>query len=486
MCRLLSRACMRPTPQNLPRIQEGKVCSFIRQHQDSSISLPYVNTDSSLQRPIQSSLPSPPNSSPSIDTFHLRDEQFLGHVHPTSNPSTSKVESEAGGGSAIENGPSMQPFYEDALRHFQLSSTPESGDLQAQHPDLSSPPTFASFNSPAATPRPVSIPPSPSFSSLVSKKRRLDFDVSEHEPTSRIKSLRSRSHPLSQSTSMESSTSQASVAKQLTQSLSDDDSESDEDALDDVHDLEQEIPKQSSKPVAAELNTDDPKEGELYEEELSWGSENSDETADPLAIFESPSQPPSQFQFDTFPLHHHGPKKHRPPPIETVPSSSAFLPLSAPAPLSSPTFAISTPTRQNWYQPVVRRKSSSKQSLHEPELDQEGTQMSPENSQLQSMNGASPASNSKLSSKKKSVFRSGTLHITPIALAPESPSPKEDEKSIQLEQVDPISHEIQDFPAALDTSQDYMDLDNSDSFDDFSYPPLQTQAPYESQTMSQL
>lgn len=379
----------------------------------------------------------------------------------------------------------MQPFYEDAMRHFQLPSTPEPGDLQAQ-PDLSSPPTFASFNSPAATPQPVSIPASPSFSSLVSKKRRLNFDVPEHEPTPRTKPLRSRSHPLSQSTSTEStSASQASVAMQLTQSLSDDDSDSDEDALVEVDDLEQEVQEQSGKPVAAELNMGDPKE-ELYEDELSWGSENSEETAHALANFGSLSQPPSQFQFDSFPIHHHGPKAHRPPPIETVPSSSALPPLSAPAPLSSPTFAISTPIRQNWYQPVVRRKSSSKQSLHESELDREGTQMSLENSQLQSMNGASPASKSKLTSKKKSVFRSGTLQITPISLIPESPPPKEDEKVLQLEQVDSIPHGIQDFSVALDTSQDYMDLDNSDSFEDFSYPPLQTQAPYESQTMSQL
>jgi hypothetical protein len=70
------------------------------------------------------------------------------------------------------------------------------------------------------------------------------------------------------------------------------------------------------------------------------------------------SDPISQSQSDD---HHH--LENLPvmsqPPSQLRLDPSAAVPLSSTSPASSPTFAVSTPMRQNWYQPPLKRRKRS-------------------------------------------------------------------------------------------------------------------------------
>ncbi|KAF8969449.1 hypothetical protein BDZ97DRAFT_1795694 [Flammula alnicola] len=449
-----------------------------------------------------SSLPSPPASSP---PFYVARSQ-AGPL-PTRQSSSTPPTSE----SQEENQPLPEPSTAGkATKAAVPSATPELEASQEQRAIVSTP-TFASLSSPADSPAPLPIPNSPSFSSLVERpnKRKLAFEVPENAPQSKL--YHSQSHPLSQSTSSFSSTgSQLSVEMQLTQSpeSGSEGDDSDEDAVGEIDEAEQ-LPLEhvtasdSSDAVAPAPVTNKDQEQELYKAELPWDpsqhqeSQNAfssepdssmQESGSGVANFDLLTQPPSQFQYESFPIHHHGPKisSRLPHPIETDPSSSAPLHLSSPAPLSSPTFAVSTPQRQNWYQPPVRRQRSSKK-IDPHAVDEDASKVSPVKPEVPSSrpNDRRRSRTPKpKNTQKKSAFRSGTVQITPVSIPPE-PIPEEPQDKPQHLHDDPMSQDVAyGFDNSQTQSQPYMDLDDSQSHD-YSYPPLQTQAPYQSQTMSQ-
>lgn len=83
--------------------------------------------------------------------------------------------------------------------------------------------------------------------------------------------------------------------------------------------------------------------------------------------------------------------------------------------------------------------------------------------------------------KKKRVFRSGTLQIAHIPLAPE-PYPEKQMENLVHSQIDNLSQAMED----RSEMHDSLDYEHSQSFEENSYPPLQTQAPYDSQIVSQI
>ena len=193
---------------------------------------------------------------------------------------------------------------------------------------------------------------------------------------------------------------------------------------------------------------------------------------------ESDSQP--EPQLNSFPIHFHKSKDCSPTiphPTQPESDSSAPLQLSSPAPLPSPTFATSTPQRQNWYQSTVVRKRGKKAEPEEP------VKLAPSPSKSDtSQDRRSHTPRSKSASRSKR-FRSGTLQIKTMAPLPEpilegsetcEPPPEQDQTMLQdMGEAD-----------EKNSSQSFMDLD-SQSTQDYSYPPLQTQAPYQSQYLSQ-
>ena len=368
--------------------------------------------------------PSPPSSV----------EQLPGDVDSPS-PSSSlvnqqKLEHYAG----TETYACAQPITPDIILHS-LSQVVEST------------PKFASLSSPADSPASLAIPNSPAFSSLISsKKRKLVFHIPENATPSKLH--HSRSHPFSHSSISHSSTgSQMSVEMQLTQSLEEPDEDiSDRDAM----------------------------------------CEDENETPE-FHLPESDPQPDqSEPQLNFFPIHFHKTKSCSPTiPHPTQPEfdSSAPLQLSSPAPLASPTFAASTPQRQNWYQSTLVRKRGKK-----PGPEEEVTKSTPSPtksdasaSQSGDRRSCTPRSKSATKSKK---FRSGTLQIKTMAPLPE-PIPEGSETCESPPDQDQIRLQDVDEADENNSPQSYMDLD-SQSTQDYSYPPLQTQAPYQSQSLSQL
>jgi len=300
--------------------------------------------------------------------------------------------------------------------------------------------TFALLSSPVDSPAPVAIPNSPAFSSLVSpKKRKLAFNVPENTTTPKL--FHSRSHPLSHSSISHSSTgSQRSVEAQLTQSLEESDEDiSDQDAMGED-------------------------ENETPEFHLP-GSDSQSEGPHP--------------QLDSFPIHFHKPKGCSPTiPHPTQPEFDSFAPpqLSSPASLASPTF---TPQKQNWYQPTIVRKRNKKAEPEEEAVKLAAPSPSKSDaSASQSSDRRSRTPRSKPASKSKK-FRSGTLQIKTVAPLPD-PIPEESETFEPLPDQDQAMSQDMGEPDEGNSPQSYMDLD-SQSTQDYSYPPLQTQAPYESQ-----
>jgi hypothetical protein len=311
---------------------------------------------------------------------------------------------------------------------------------------VESTPKFASLSSPADSPAPLAIPNSPAFSSLIgSKKRKLAFHIPENATPSKLH--HSRSHPFSLSSISQSSTgSQMSVEMQLTQSLEEPDEDiSDQDAV----------------------------------------GEDENETPELHLPESDPQSDQSEPQLNSFPIHFHKPKSCSPTiPHPTQPEfdSSASLQLSSPAPLASPTFAASTPQRQNWYQSAVVRKRGKKPEPEEVvRLTPSPAKSDASASQLGDRRSRTPRSKSATKSKK---FRSGTLQIKTVAPLPE-PIPEGPETCESPPDQDQIMLQDVDEADENNSSQSYMDLD-SQSTQDYSYPPLQTQAPYQSQSLSQL
>ena len=151
------------------------------------------------------------------------------------------------------------------------------------------------------------------------------------------------------------------------------------------------------------------------------------------------SDPISQSQSDS---HHHLenlPVMSEPPSRLRLDPSAVSL--NSPPPASSPIFAVSTPLRQNWYQPPLKRRKRS-------------TCNDKDSGPLQT----TPASSSEGSKGKHAIV--DALPANRLATPPTRPhSP-----------CDLSSHSTQD-------SSDLSEIN--------SYPALQTQAPYQSQILTQ-
>ncbi len=370
--------------------------------------------------------------------------------------------------------------------------------------------TFASLGSPGGSLASLEIPPSPSFSSLVRRPHKRE--PSEEPGSSPHDLKRFRQDPFShsqESTSSNSTGSQRLVEDHLTQSSpsvssvkrGDVDSDSNE---------ENEAAQSSGEDVV--LPTPNPSISMLespgrdpYRAELNWdGSEEnssqptksnrcqSQET--PIPQPDSLSQPPSQLQLSPFV---YGPKMLMPnsefQPVQTDLDSSLSLPLNTPVPLSSPTgFAISTPQRQNRYQHPPKMKISSRTSSGE----ETPKPLRKHQSQAETFPQAQPEPQIRITSHpptspipKKPVFRSGILRVTPGTTRPQtrSQSPaKLHSLSEMAEDEDPLRAAAREDAYTWNGSQSQSDSQLSTSQEFASYPPLQTQAPYQSQSFSQL
>ncbi|KAF8914183.1 hypothetical protein CPB84DRAFT_1956933 [Gymnopilus junonius] len=326
-------------------------------------------------------------------------------------------------------------------------------------------PTFASLGSPAGSQASLAIPGSPTFSSLVNRpaKHVLTFDTPENPSPKR--SYTGRHHHFSSQSHLSrrlSTGSQVAVEQQLTQ-LDDDefsssegesDNNSDKDtAEDDISDpqssekdeMEVDTPNSQATSFPATQGPD------AYKSELNWAlsqpESSQHQVSQPEMLhMDLLSQPASQFQHPTFPFHMHGPKKSIP---GTQPEADSSLLLGTPAPLSNPAFAASTPNRQNWYQPPLSRTPSS-QKAKSPLIAQGRPASSSVKSVQPSAQSQSLLHSRNLSKSKK--FRSGVLQIMPA----------------------PSETVIQESQSYRDSSQPYQE-----SF------LLQTQAPYQSQSLSQ-
>ncbi|PPQ64634.1 hypothetical protein CVT24_008371 [Panaeolus cyanescens] len=156
-----------------------------------------------------------------------------------------------------------------------------------------------------------------------------------------------------------------------------------------------------------------------------------------VAVLPYPSQPPSQFQRPL--IHVHRPRG----------TQDSSQPLGTPiASLVPSTFAISTPPMQNWYQPsseILQRRSSL--NFYPPAPSQ-------------------PASSSGKLARKSTTSREATPKRVRIM----------DTKNTS----EPMNVDDDVYSQSQPSSDSY-----SDSFNEFhtqSYPPLQTQAPYDSQS----
>ncbi|PPQ77732.1 hypothetical protein CVT25_011167 [Psilocybe cyanescens] len=351
--------------------------------------------------------------------------------------------------------------------------------------------SFASLSSPAGSSTSFSapdIPNSPSFNSLVEKsgKRKLAADAPEN-PAAKYSKLY-RQHPLSQSANS-STGSRVSVEQHLTQSLeSEDESEGGRDIdNEDVLSLESSDHEGSVDGLSSSQDA-------AYQTELPWDisqpeASQSHEATQPSYTQESQfeggnydllSQAPSQFQtqvVESFPFHFHAPKASTSSQME--PKLSAPLHFSPPGPLRSPKYATSTPQRQNWYQPPHKLQCSISQKGDQTGADENQTSSSKKSAQVIIHSQRSQYRDPSKSKK----FRSGTLQISPPALSQgrtaEELLPRERDSVHDDALLDGIYSDI----IVNHDSQSYMD--SSQSLDDYSYPPLQTQAPYESQSMSQ-
>ncbi|KAF8165538.1 hypothetical protein B0H34DRAFT_689499 [Crassisporium funariophilum] len=442
-----------------------------------------------------SSLPSPPASSPAL---HSPTPYTVPWLEPSQAPASPSV-SEArhiGQGARSTHIIAIEPLSPP-------THGPQLGQMQrAAHT------TFASLSSPSESMTSFSIPNSPSFSSLVErpKKRKLGLNA-DNSPKKRG-FFRPHARPRLSESSQSSLDSQNSVVQQLTQSLDMDLDElvGDEDAVgeevSDFHQpLEDHILPDAQSPTMTPFepqSEDDPYDGELQwncSEHQSKSSDSEPHTQDRkyVASLDALSQPPSQFQLPLeFPRHIHdyaGPSSPKiPPPIETDLDSSVPMALSSPVPVViTPTFAASTPHphRQNlWYQSSVVWKRNKKVDKSDRSEEQPNTSPATSPSQSNGANLHTP--------KSKYVFRSGTLEIDPASLLrPHSKNLKDSGDSVRrpTAQLDSQSQDVtisQESRYQMEASQPESYPDFSSESEGFSYPPLQTQAPYQSQDLTQL
>ena len=236
--------------------------------------------------------------------------------------------------------------------------------------------------------------------------------------------------------------SQNSIEAQLTQTQDSDDMDQDEDLL----------PYHSSN-----THTPDVFMGLIHEhDQLQWElSQHAEEclTSDRT----SQSQSDGRYHLENLPVTSRPPSQLRLDP-------SAAVPLSPPSPASSPTFAVSTPLRQNWYQPPLKRRKRSTCNDKDP--------------------SSSPLKGEEefvLQTNSKNKFRSGTLQITPGSSSKESKGKHAIVDALPADRQNNLATRPHS-PCDLfsQSSQDSSDLSEINS-----YPALQTQAPYQSQILTQ-
>lgn len=390
-------------------------------------------------------------------------------------------------------------------------------------------PTFASLGSPAGSLTSFQIPASPTFSTLVrgANKRK---ETSETQQEGK----RSRQDDSSlESVSAVSTGSQRSVEEHLTQTSEGDvrdNNESDEDIGCSQPDCSREdvvmIPPPSEAPLSSSSLLPESSQQSAYKGELSWDEPHvlsprfisqpscgSSQERSIKPFPESLSQPPSQLQLASSIYR----TKSSSPLLQTsqfdANSSILSLPLNPAALLVSPPtgFIASTPQRQTWYQSAPRRRVSSrstsgamtpKPSSRGPEPTGALPDTGEEQSQLQQCASKTRQTPHPRESPsiKRSGFRSGTLQLTPSAShhqidsqsqSPARPQPitshtitDEDTRNVS-----PVRHDSaipEERPNSWETqSQSDQHSLMSPNMSSTSYPPLQTQAPYQSQSLSQ-
>ncbi|TFK43729.1 hypothetical protein BDQ12DRAFT_675457 [Crucibulum laeve] len=348
-------------------------------------------------------------------------------------------------------------------------------------------PTFSSLVGNADSPPSQTTPASPTLEALVadairSKKRKTHPDIDADVPSLRRKIPESDDSINGQYSQILQSSydSHDSVEKQLTQSLNDD--------LKGRSNLlaglkQPDNGDQATTDLHVDTSTDavvqSPGDGDCTS---LCGSQS------PILLQRASihlpsqlSQLPSQFQID--------PQSHASGSgtqslslsIQTQFASSPRFQLT-PMPLPSPAFAVSTPfmarPQQAWYQPSVpiHRVSRKKSSTGD--------------AQSVSAN-ASPASEAKMDSDDLSAYRFGALNLQPT-MPSVNGTPLQSQKQQSPSQSSPermrnhatYSHsQLQSQADQLQESQWSHSLDGSQ---DLSYPALQTQAPYQSQSLSQM
>jgi len=174
------------------------------------------------------------------------------------------------------------------------------------------------------------------------------------------------------------------------------------------------------------------------------------------------SQPPSQLRLDPeFSLHFHNRPQGSTSKVHS--RQTGLDPLTPSSPASSPIFAVSTPVRQNWYQPPLKRRKRS--ACNDKNSD-------PSPSKMESF--VSPTK----------MFRSGTLQIEPTSLSEEFMA-----KHINLDALPSGANRQNNLATRSQSPYDLFSQSSHDSSDPSeidSYPPLQTQAPYQSQILTQV
>lgn len=347
---------------------------------------------------------------------------------------------------------------------------PSSKPLKEKSPPANQITTFASLSSPEPE-YSLDVPSSPPFSSLVKGpnkgKMASNLEISRNKTHANQSCYLPLSHPLPASFD-----SQNSVEALLTQTQDDHDSDQGEDLGVRYH--------SSNRSLSQALDILVPSfELVHHHNELQWeASQPAEEYLTSNPTFQSQPddhhhlenlpftpQPPSQLRLDSeFPLHFHDR-----PRGSTCKSPHAVHVSLSPLSPSLPIFAVSTPLPQKWYQssPLLKRKKRS--TCNDESLD------------------ASPLkaeAASALQTKSKKMFRLGTLRIAPTPLPGGS---KTEHPTVDALPMDVDSDANRQNNLATHALSPYdLERTSQDSPDLNSYPELQTQAPYQSQILTQL
>jgi hypothetical protein len=375
-----------------------------------------------------SSLPSPPASSPPPRSpTPSNGEAARSPEVPTSSPFLDASQSPS---------PNIQQLSTNILARHDIPTTLQPQSTEKRYTT----PTFASLSSPVASPALSAVPGSPSFDSLVyeatsGKRKRTD----ERFPRAQSPSSQLQNSQESQN-SFSSCGSQDAVERQLTQSM-----DLDDDDTEYRHPRAQITRSQAESENAITSQKDEV----IYRGELDWPAESSRMSSSHQQSSQttpSRSLPPLQTQ------------RHSPPTVST---------------LNTPTGTIHTPTtsvrkQQPWYgHPQKKRKSRQSSGVLVANVYQTDAGLSVSKpSMMHSTQGGRPSRDAN-SRPSGNVFQSGTLQITPPAQLVHGGSTH-----------DAGSQSRSPIGWSQTQTQTSWILHES-------CPPLQTQAPYQSQSSSQ-